>query len=134
LKKHSKNFDQDHSGSLSKDEFLKLLKDADSHVKALPSTAQVANQQGVYLGKALSLKANGLKSEPFKYLHLGSFAYIGENNAVGEVPGMLKGGGFAVWWIWRGIYLWKQTSLRNMVLISFDWIKVLIFGRDYSKF
>ena len=34
----------------------------------------------------------------------------------------------------RGVYLTKQVSFRNRVLILFDWIKAQVFGRDLSNF
>jgi len=134
MEKYFDVFDLDKSGSISQEEFGKLLESADNNIKSFPSTAQVAAQQGTYLGIALSNIAKGNKVDKFKYKHLGSFAYIGEFQAVGEVPGMLKGGGMAVWWIWRAVYLFKQVSFRNMCLVSFDWMKAFVFGRDSSRF
>lgn len=104
-------YDKDHDGSLSLNELVVLLEELGNKITALPAvriiflatlksnrvsqTAQVASQQGKYLGKKLkklarqqrTLTANELLdddaaySEPFKYRHLGSLAYIG--NAVG---------------------------------------------------
>lgn len=34
--------------------------------------------------------------------------------------------------LWRSIYLAKQTSPKNIVLVTLDWIKVKLFGRDIS--
>jgi len=134
IEKHFEQFDTDKSGELSLEEFKLLVAYADNEIKLLPSTAQVAAQQGKYLGKALSGLMQNKPVEKFKYHHLGAFAYIGESEAVGEIPGMLKGGGMAVWWLWRAMYLYKQVSLRSMILVSFDWTKTLIFGRDVSRF
>lgn len=129
--------DIDKSGSLSFDEFRALLARADSEVTVLPSTAQVASQEGHYIGQELNLlaKNNQLDNIPsFRYQHKGSFAALGGSEAVGEVPGMIKGGGFQVWLLWRGIYLSKQFTITNMMLLSFDWIRTSLFGRDISRF
>jgi NADH:ubiquinone reductase (non-electrogenic) len=79
-------------------EFKHVLATLDKQLKSLPATAQVASQQGEYLGELLS-KTNGnellTESEDvldsrglhkFKYRHLGSFAYVGDNQAVLEIP------------------------------------------------
>lgn len=78
-------------------EFRQLLKKLDRSMKSLPATAQVADQQGEYLGALLSntngnivtqttaeLEEKGVKG--FEYRHLGSFAYVGNDRAVLEVP------------------------------------------------
>jgi NADH dehydrogenase FAD-containing subunit len=41
-------------------------------------TAQVANQQGKYLGRAFNLMARNQKVPNFEYRHFGHFAYIGK--------------------------------------------------------
>ncbi len=79
------------------EEFKATLLHLDRQLKSLPATAQVASQQGSYLGRLLSqtngelltqdtdeLEKKGLA--PFKYHHLGSFAYVGDNKAVLQVP------------------------------------------------
>ena len=147
----------------------------------LPATAQVAAQQGEFLGKLLSkdyltnaMGPDGLQpvttldpqqpkvlsdsiasfamgdgeiAPPFQFLDLGILAYTGSGSALAQVqvaPGkgapnsedwtpvrlQIKGGlGFG---LWRSIYLLKQTSVKNIVLVTLDWIKVKLFGRDIS--
>jgi NADH:ubiquinone reductase (non-electrogenic) len=36
--------------------------------------------------------------------------------------------------LWRSVYITKQVSFRNRVLILFDWMKAQVFGRDLSQF
>lgn len=36
--------------------------------------------------------------------------------------------------LWRSVYITKQVSTRNRVLILFDWLKAKVFGRDLSQF
>ena len=65
-------------------------------MKSLPATAQVADQQGKYLGALLSNTNGNIVSQTtskleetmklFEYHHLGSFAYVGNDKAVLEVP------------------------------------------------
>jgi len=152
-----------------------------SSTPMLPATAQVAAQQGEFLGKLLSrdyvTNAMGetllppmafdpnqpkMLSEqiasfamgeneiaaPFQFLDLGILAYTGSGSALAQVqiapgkdlPGanenwspvrlQIKGSlGFG---LWRTIYLLKQTSFKNVVLVALDWVKVNLFGRDIS--
>lgn len=101
--------------------------------KEYPTTAQVAQQQGKYLGKALNSWAKGQTPPPFWYLHQGMLAYIGNRKGLAETPG---GGlrGWVAWLMWRSVYITKLVSLRNKVLVLFDWCKARIFGRDLSHF
>ena len=36
--------------------------------------------------------------------------------------------------LWRSVYITKQVSMRNRILILFDWLKTRVFGRDVSLF
>lgn len=84
-------YDSDADNSLNLNELAVLLQEIGNKITALPATAQVASQQGKYLGRKLSklarqrsvLAANDLLlgpgadeavSQPFRYLHLGSLA------------------------------------------------------------
>lgn len=74
---------------------------------------------------------------PFDFLSLGLLAYVGNDSALtqldtGDVHVQLSGR-FA-FLLWRSVYLTKQVSLRNRVLILFDWMKTRVFGRDISQF
>lgn len=116
----------------------------------LPATAQVADQEGKYLGKKFSKLArshndqvaidNGvyddpddLLYEPFSYKNLGSIAYIG-NSAVFDFDSFSFAGGLAAMYLWRSVYLSEAVSLRTRCLLMLDWIKRGLFGRDLSRF
>jgi NADH dehydrogenase FAD-containing subunit len=164
-----------------------------SHAPTLPATAQVASQQGEYLGKLLSndytidamssssssdmgavsllppmindhqlvSRRSKLPSEqiaaytmseaniapPFQFLDLGILAYTGSGSALAQVqvapsregrgdetwdPVRLQIKGKVGFALWRTIYLAKQTSTKNVILVTLDWIKVKLFGRDIS--
>ncbi|GAA5841994.1 hypothetical protein JCM5353_003644, partial [Sporobolomyces roseus] len=115
----------------------------------LPATAQVADQEGKYLGKKFSKLArshndqvaidNGvyddpddLLYEPFSYKNLGSIAYIG-NSAVFDFDSFSFAGGLAAMYLWRSVYLSEAVSLRTRCLLMLDWIKRGLFGRDLSR-
>ncbi len=99
----------------------------------LPATAQVAQQQGDYLARAFNRAVRGKPPEPFRYRHFGMLAYVGANRALADLA-TVKGRGFSAWIFWRSAYLTKLVSLKNKVLVLFDWSKAFIFGRDVSRF
>ena len=100
---------------------------------ALPATAQVAMQEGTFLAKHLNALARGKTPKVFRYRHMGMLAYIGGNRALADLPNY-KGKGFTTWLFWRSAYLTKLVSLKNKILVLFDWFKTMIFGRDISRF
>lgn len=115
--------------------------------RALPATAQVAGQQGAYLGRLLSKASNirpptapvlrddeTRKINPFQFLSLGAMAYLGNDRAVVQVETSpsknLVLGGRIAFFLWRSVYAVKQVDVRNRVLVLFDWFKTKAFGRD----
>jgi NADH:ubiquinone reductase (non-electrogenic) len=98
--------------------------------KSLPATAQVAQQQGLFLAKMLN---SGNKKKIFKFKNLGMLAYVGGGKALADTP-QYKGSGFAAFFLWRSAYLTKLVSFKNKILVLFDWMKTFVFGRDVSNF
>ncbi|KAF5373596.1 hypothetical protein D9758_000773 [Tetrapyrgos nigripes] len=143
-------YDTDADNSLTLNELVKLLEDLGNKITALPATAQVAAQQGKYIGKKLSklarqqpiLEANDLSpsaqaldevvSKPFKYFHLGSLAYIG-NAAVFDLGKFSFMGGLAAMYAWRSVYWSESVSMRTRALLMIDWVVRGIWGRDLSR-
>ncbi|KAK2466734.1 hypothetical protein APHAL10511_000992 [Amanita phalloides] len=148
VKELFKRYDTDADNNLSLNELLALLQDIGTRITALPATAQVASQQGKYVGKMLhefahkseTLKANDITTEmadealgdPFRYRHLGSLAYIG-NAAVFDFGNLSLTGGLIAMYAWRSIYWSEQVSARTRALLMADWIVRGIWGRDLSK-
>lgn len=109
-------YDEDHDGSIGLNELAAMFSKISGRLTALPATAQVAEQQGKYLGKKFArLAATGhdqlqamdvqddmddILYEPFSYKHLGSLAYIG-NSAVFDFNGYNLAGGLAAMYLWR---------------------------------
>lgn len=129
-------YDSDADNSLSLNELLRLLEEIGNLITSLPATAQVAAQQGKYLGKKLHkisravnhsslpakhLSADEAVSQPFKYFHLGSLAYIG-NAAVFDFGQYSLMGGLVAMYAWRSIYWNEQVSTRTRALLMIDWI------------
>lgn len=100
-----------------------------------PQTAQFAMQAGKYLGKAFNRIAEGKDVKEFEFNDLGMLAYIGDEEALAEVPrAKLRWHGALTYLAWRSAYLTRLVSFKNKVLVLFDWIKTRVFGRDMSKF
>ena len=133
--------DLDKDQSLTVEEFRHFLTLVDKELKSLPATAQVAAQQGKYLGKLFSKHPNSLYSKDgvpddikcFVYRHLGSFAYIGSNRAVLQMPGVGAFKGLATMWLWRASYTSECAGIRMKALVLGDWIKSATVGRDTSR-
>jgi NADH dehydrogenase FAD-containing subunit len=139
-------YDSDSDNTLSLNELFILLEDVGNQITSLPATAQVASQQGKYLGKklhrishapdlpapqdtpslppshgVLHALSDEAFSAPFKYLHLGSLAYIG-NAAVFDFGKYSFMGGLVAMYAWRSIYWNEQVSPRTRALLMIDWI------------
>lgn len=98
-----------------------------------PETSQVAQQEGRYLARALARTVKNESVGPFRYHHYGMLAYVGKNRALADLQSV-KGRGLAAWIFWRSAYLTKLVSVKNKVLVLFDWTKAFVFGRDISRF
>ncbi|HVM33244.1 MAG TPA: FAD-dependent oxidoreductase [bacterium] len=98
----------------------------------LPATAQVAMQQGDYLGGQLNGLVESRDSLPFHYHHLGIMCYVGDDIAIADLPA-LKWHGHSAHLFWRLAYLMRLMTLKNKFLVFFGWVKTACFGRDISR-
>ena len=92
---------------------------ADLSTAALPATAQVANQQALWLGKRLS--RGDMERKPFTFRNLGIMAYIGGARGLFQSAGHTGIKGRSAWLLWRGAYVSMAISWRNKVLIPVYW-------------
>ncbi|KAJ3805570.1 hypothetical protein F5876DRAFT_51637 [Lentinula aff. lateritia] len=152
-------YDTNRDNALELNELVKLLEDLGNKITSLPATAQVASQQGKYIGKKLNKLARRMErqeqkmetaqpsaesarnlilipdeaiSAPFRYFHLGSLAYIG-NAAVFDLGKYSFMGGLAAMYAWRSVYWNEQVSVRTRALLMIDWIVRGVWGRDLSR-
>lgn len=120
---------------LTLDEFKTLLTKMDSHLRALPATAQVARQQGVYLagvanrGELCRKSGEHLATPPFVWSDMGSLAFIGSNEAVAKLPGVGILQGYAAGLMWRGFETSQQQGLRSKLAVASDQVRTSMFGR-----
>lgn len=84
------------------------------------------------------LRLRGLETAPpFRFFNLGLLAYLGGGEAlsqvqIGDVP-VFKWAGSVAFVLWRSVYLVKQVATKNRVLVTFDWLKSALFGRDVTR-
>lgn len=90
--------------------------------KPLPALAQVAKQQGVFLGRAL--KENLLKDKPipaFRFHNRGNTAVIGRNAAIFDF-GSWQLKGYLAWLLWAIVHVYLLVNFEKRMLVSIQWI------------
>lgn len=138
------SFTKERTGRILTDEFMRIPDDPNIFAigdcatpanQTLPQTAQAAMQQGKYLATSLNRAARGKEVKPFTFNNLGMLAYIGDNRALADIPkAKLRWRGILTYIFWRSAYITRLVSLKNKVLVLFDWFKAWVFGRDLSRF
>ena len=88
---------------------------------ALPMTAPVAMQMGIYAGKAILAREKGAPLPPFHFRDKGSMATIGRSAAVASAFGMNFRGYFA-WLVWLLLHLYYLIGFRNRTVVMLNWI------------
>jgi NADH dehydrogenase len=94
----------------------------DENGKPLPGLAQVAHQQGRYLGKALLARI--IRNEtppPFRFQSRGNLAVVGRNSAVVHW-GRFKLKGFAAWLLWSIAHVYLLVGFHNRFLVTMRWL------------
>ena len=88
--------------------------------KLLPGLAAVAVQQGRHVARNILRMCNGLPSEPFHYVDLGTMATIGRAAAVVNFNWVMLSG-FVAWVIWIFVHILLLIGFRNRFVVLFDW-------------
>lgn len=87
-----------------------------------PQVAQVAIQQGKYLGKVIRGKIVGKEyTKRFKYQDKGSLATIGKRRAVADL-GKFRFGGYTAWLLWSVVHLFSISGFRNKLMVALNWV------------
>jgi NADH dehydrogenase len=94
----------------------------DATGKPLPGLAQVAKQEGVYLGRALAKKIlKGETAPPFTFHNRGNTAIIGRNAAVFDF-GWWRIKGWFAWTMWAFIHVYLLVGFQHRVLVAIQWL------------
>lgn len=90
--------------------------------KPLPGVAQVAMQQGKFVGDAIAREARGQRPpERFRYKDKGNMATIGRRLAIAEL-GSFRLKGTPAWLIWVFVHIWYLIDFQNRVLVFLKWV------------
>ncbi|MFF3617196.1 NAD(P)/FAD-dependent oxidoreductase [Streptomyces sp. NPDC002580] len=95
----------------------------------LPGLAEVAMQSGAYAGRAVRHAVEGRtkKPKPFRYVDLGSAAYISRGRAVVKA-GPVHLSGVAGWLAWLFIHIAFLTGFRSRLGAVLSWAVVFASG------
>jgi NADH dehydrogenase len=142
--------DKEKSGHLTLATLRSVLEKADQKIRALPATAQVAHQEGLYVADLLNQVTNLQSSDyekqnfkPFRYKHMGTLAYVGGDAAVLDFTDSkplldiftLKPlSGRSAVYLYKSFYFTEMFTGRTKTLLAFDWLRVQLYGRDISRY
>jgi NADH dehydrogenase len=100
--------------------------------RALPATAQRAVRDGAHLAKNLRRVLTGETPVPFRFDEAGAFAALGCRTAVAKIFGF-RLSGFAAWFLWRTVYLFKMPGWSRRLRVAADWTTGLLFPREHVQ-
>src|SRR5271163_1043191 len=101
--------------------------------RPLPGVAQVAIQQGRYVGGWIARELGaGKPPRPFRYFDKGNMAVIGKNFAIME-SGRIRLAGFIPWFIWAFIHLMFLPQLQNQRRVQNQWLWSYFTGQRSSR-
>jgi NADH dehydrogenase len=93
----------------------------DQDGKPLPGVAQVAMQQGRYVGRSIAGRVAGqAPPPPFRYFDKGNMAVIGRNFAILE-SGRAHLSGFIAWLAWAAIHIAFLPQAGNRLMVFTQW-------------
>jgi NADH dehydrogenase len=88
----------------------------------LPGLAQVAKQEGQYLGRALVRKIQtGVDSPPFRFRNRGNTAIIGRHAAVFDF-GWWRIRGWLAWSFWALIHVYLLVGFQHRLMVAIQWL------------
>jgi len=94
----------------------------DESGKPLPGLAQVAKQEGEYLGHALAQKIlHGETPKPFTFHNRGNTAIIGRHAAVFDF-GWWRIKGWFAWAFWALIHVYLLVGFQHRLMVAMQWL------------
>jgi NADH dehydrogenase len=101
--------------------------------RPLPGVAQVAIQQGRYVGRLISRQLKGkAPRRPFRYFDKGNMAVVGKNFAVLE-RGRIRMSGFVTWLTWVFVHVMFLPQLQNRLRVQRQWFWSYLTGQRGSR-
>ena len=94
----------------------------DERGQPFPALAQVAAQQGAYVGRALADQARGKTvSKPFRFHNRGNTSIIGRNAAVFDF-GRWHLRGRLGWLLWAFVHIYLLVGFENRLQVVVHWL------------
>jgi NADH:quinone reductase (non-electrogenic) len=94
----------------------------DERGQSFPALAQVAAQQGDYVGRSLAAQARGKPfPKPFRYHDRGNTAIIGRNAAVFDF-GRWHLKGRLGWFLWAFVHIYLLVGFENRLQVVVHWL------------
>lgn len=94
----------------------------DEHGHPYPGLAQVAKQEGVYLGRAMARNIlRGEIAKPFTFHNRGNTAIIGRHAAVFDF-GWWRVKGWLAWMLWALIHVYLLVGFEHRLLVAVQWL------------
>ena len=101
--------------------------------RPLPGVAQVAIQQGRYVGQAVfDLLEGEAPRRPFRYFDKGTMAVVGRNFAVLQRGG-IRTSGFMTWLLWVLVHVMFLPQLQNRLRVQRQWFWSYWTGQRGSR-
>ena len=101
--------------------------------RPLPGVAQVAIQQGDFVGRYIAAQAIGRKFvKPFRYFDKGNMAVVGKNFAVMETS-RIRLSGFVSYLAWALIHVMFLPQGQNRMRVQTQWIWTYFTGQRGSR-
>jgi NADH:ubiquinone reductase (H+-translocating) len=94
----------------------------------LPGVAEVAMQSGLHAARTIRHRLDGRDTGRFRYIDMGSMAFIGNRRAVVDFRG-LKLSGFFGWLMWLAVHLTFLTGFSNRLAALLSWSLALTGNR-----
>jgi len=105
----------------------------DQNGKPLPGVAQVAMQQGRYVGKFIHNRVAGKpEPAPFSYFDKGSMAVVGKGFAVLQ-SGKVHVSGFDAWLAWAAVHLQFLATSSLRLSVFLQWVWTYLTGQRGSR-
>jgi NADH dehydrogenase FAD-containing subunit len=108
----------------------------DQHGKPLPGVAQVAIQQGRYVGKLLHKRVGKQTGQhtprPFSYFDKGNLAVVGKGFAVLQ-SGFIHLSGLVAWFAWAAVHLQFLATSSLRIGVFLQWVWTLFTGQRGSQ-
>src|SRR3984957_1890912 len=99
----------------------------------LPGVAQVAIQQGRFVGRVLAARLAGRPfGRGFRYRDRGNMAVVGKNFAILE-RGKLQMSGTLTWILWALIHVMFLPQVQNRLRVQMQWLWSYVTGQRSSR-